>query len=103
MGALNFGNAFVKEFLNRKYNTYLKIDGKSCTIDEVVLLDTFDTNPVYKKLYELAEKYVVNRDIALAILLPEIQAQRALVSNELPTGTTTATTATTLPDIITCN
>jgi hypothetical protein len=101
MGALNFGNAFIKEFLNRKYNTYLKIDGKSCTIDEVVLLDTFDTNPVYKKLYELAEKYIVNRDIALAILLPEIIEQVALVLTELTTGATgTTVSGTTLSDII---
>ena len=55
--ALGFIKAFKKEFFKKKYNTFLNIGGKTNTVDGVTILDTFSTNPVYIKAYEIIQKY----------------------------------------------
>ena len=98
---MNFGDAFMKEFMRRKYNTYLKIENKSCTVDGVTLLDTFNTNPVYKKLYELSNDYLNKRDIALDILTDDVSAQNKAVLKELNgAGSTSANSSGKLTDVI---
>lgn len=54
---LGFIKAFKKEFFKKKYNTFLNIGGKTNTVDGVTVLDTFSTNPVYIKAFEIIQKY----------------------------------------------
>jgi len=72
--AMSFGEAFEKEFAydKFKFNTYLKLDGKSCTVDEVAYMDTFGKNPVYVKLYDLAKDFLAKRDAAIPVLIADI-------------------------------
>jgi hypothetical protein len=55
--ALGFIKAFKKEFFKKKFNTFLNIGGKTNTVDGVTILDTFSTNPVYIKAFEIIQKY----------------------------------------------
>ncbi len=73
--AMSFGEAFEKEFAydKFKFNTYLKLDGKSCTVDEVAYMDTFGKNPVYVKLYDLAKDFLAKRDAAIPVLSADIK------------------------------
>lgn len=61
-------DAAEKEFVYQKFNTYLKLDGKSCTVDEIRFADTFGANPIYVKLYDLAKDFLVKRDAAVMVL-----------------------------------
>ena len=65
---MSFFVAAEKEFVYKKFNTYLKLDGKMCTVDEIRFADTFSTNPIYVKLYDLAKDFLVKRDAAVMVL-----------------------------------
>ena len=68
-------DAIVKEAAYQKFNTYLKLDGKSCTVDEIRFMDTFGANPIYVKLYDLAKDYLVKRDAAIMVLHADINTR----------------------------
>ena len=70
--AMSIFYAAEKKIAYHKYNSYLKLDGKMCTVDEIRFTDTFDTNPVYVKLYDLAKDYLMRRDIAIPVLRENI-------------------------------
>lgn len=61
-------DAVEKEFIYEKFNTYLKLDSKTCTVDEIRFTNTFGTNPIYVKLYDLAKDFLVKRDAAVMVL-----------------------------------
>jgi hypothetical protein len=65
---MSFFVAAEKEFVYKKFNTYLKLDGKMCTVDEIRFADTFSANPIYVKLYDLAKDFLVKRDAAVMVL-----------------------------------
>jgi hypothetical protein len=65
---MSFFVAAEKEFVYQKFNTYLKLDGKMCTVDEIRFADTFSANPIYVKLYDLAKDFLVKRDAAVMVL-----------------------------------
>ena len=64
---MSFFVAAEKEFVYQKFNTYLKLDGKSCTVDEIRFADTFGANPIYVKLYDLAKDFLVKRNAAVMV------------------------------------
>lgn len=70
--AMSIFYAAEKKIAHHKYNAYLRLDGKMCTVDEIRFTDTFDTNPVYVKLYDLAKDYLLRRDIAIPVLQSNI-------------------------------
>lgn len=71
--AMSIFYAAEKKVAYQKYNSYLKLDGKMCTVDEIRFTDTFDTNPVYVKLYDLAKDFLTKRDMAIPALHGDIQ------------------------------
>ena len=68
-------DALSKEVAYNKFNTYLKLDGKSCTVDEIRFMDTFGANPIYVKLYDLAKDYLMKRDAAIPVLSADINTR----------------------------
>ena len=74
---LSIFEAIKKEITIQKNNTYLNLDGKICTVTDVVLLDTIDTNPVYVKLYDLITDYKTKQGIALTLLTIDLTARLA--------------------------
>ena len=68
-------DALSKEVTYNKFNTYLKLDGKSCTVDEIRFMDTFGANPIYVKLYDLAKDYLMKRDAAIPVLSVDINTR----------------------------
>ena len=71
--AMSIFYAGEKKVAYHKYNSYLKLEGKMCTVDEIRFMDTFDTNPVYVKLYDLAKDFLTKRDMAIPVLHGDIQ------------------------------
>jgi hypothetical protein len=68
-------DAIKKEAAYQKFNTYLKLDDKSCTVDEIRFMDTFGANPIYVKLYDLAKDYLMKRDAAIPVLSADINTR----------------------------
>jgi hypothetical protein len=68
-------DAIKKEAAYQKFNTYLKLDGKSCTVDEIRFMDTFGANPIYVKLYDFAKDFLVKRDAAIPVLRADINTR----------------------------
>ena len=71
--AMSIFYAAEKKVAYHKYNSYLKLEGKMCTVDEIRFMDTFDTNPVYVKLYDLAKDFLTKRNVAIPVLRDDIQ------------------------------
>jgi hypothetical protein len=71
--AMSILYAGEKKVAYQKYNSYLKLDGKMCTVDEIRFTDTFNTNPVYVKLYDLVKDFLTKRDMAIPVLRDDIQ------------------------------
>lgn len=71
--AMSIFYAGEKKVAYHKYNSYLKLEGKMCTVDEIRFMDTFDTNPVYVKLYDLAKDFLTKRNVAIPVLRDDIQ------------------------------
>lgn len=76
-------DAITKEAAYQKFNTYLKLDGKLCTVDEIRFMDTFGANPIYVKLYDLAKDYLVKRDAAIMVLRADINTRLNEFNDEL--------------------
>lgn len=81
--SISLVDAIVKEAAYQKFNTYLKLDGKSCTVDEIRFMDTFGANPIYVKLYDLAKDYFVRRDAAIIVLRADINTRLNEFKTEL--------------------
>ena len=80
---LSIFEAIKKEITIQKNNTYLNLDGKICTVTDVVLLDTIDTNPVYVKLYDLITDYKTKQSMALRLLKNDLTARLKEFTTEI--------------------
>ena len=81
--SLSFFEAIKTETMIQQNNTYLNLEGKICTVTDVVLLDTIDTNPVYVKLYDLITDYKTKQGIALTLLTTDLNARLTEFGKEI--------------------
>lgn len=80
-------DALSSEAAYQKFNTYLKLDGKTCTVDEMRFMDTFGANPIYVKLYDFAKDFIVRRDAAIPVLNADIRTRLQEFKTALSTKT----------------
>ena len=76
-------DALSSEAAYQKFNTYLKLDGKTCTVDEMRFMDTFGTNPIYVKLYDSAKDFLLKRDAAITVLNADIRTRLQEFNTEI--------------------